>query len=894
MKSGKKSTMKSSHTAFLSNADRKRDDVIKKITVLFTDITGSTDFFKSYGNVAGRQMLHQHESIVSNTITEFGGTVVKNIGDSVMGYFLEPRETVKAAITIQEKFHSYNRKTTSESQIHIRIGIHFGEGIVEDRDIFGDVVNVASKLTNLAGGDEIFISQELFTEIQNLTKTRFDLIDVSDINGTPQGLTVYKVIWEDDTDFKPLTNTVVCLRPVWELGIVGFDKIWAHIFEEKERIWGSKAQGEKILPDQSIILIVTKPVFALEVVFNILSFLREHLNKGQNLHHLPIQIVIDTGPYLRTDTLTLKSFKVKWEELNPGSVHISRSTHTVVTREEDGSFVPVPLKKTNSHQDFIEVAVENNSHKSDLLLFLYQDALVQGKKSPCFYCGGRNHTASDCPSKNLTELTATLNHLGYVTFDAINDLFFRYLGVKDQRHINDLKAIETDNNLPFYGFYELKQVFQLRFFKNIWDAETSDWTKVTKIKAGGEGKGGFVWLAQDCIRVSNLTHAESLLSTCLEKYPQDYKVYCAMGFLNIEKNKNLSAEYYFSKALSHADTKPQKIFILLLLSRLFFLNSDLEKAMAMIKEINYINSSSSEVVYQDIIFKFNHGRTDIAMRRLLDLILNDRSYFIHALIDPDLAPYSKRIHPKLKKIFLKTREQARTIMHETEQALVRYRRMFGDRDSDVEKMDAMMSEVDQLSTTDSYFGYLDILHQCRIIKTMCQKEIERRERECIHILDKLNERLQKDLSIVSNFHFHFFIDSAHEGIGRVTAEMDQLQKEIISKKTIPYGELLLLLSDISKKMDKLDQRISRLRMMDWFALYFSTFFRNAFIILAAILFAGTIIFPNMIYYVDILMPQFDIPKGGDVWQYQKSFILFGIIGGVLLSACKSLKGMLKQ
>src|SRR4030042_601036 len=83
---------------------------IQRMAVLFTDIVGSTGFFKARGNLAGREMLQRHQNIVSPAIIEFGGSVVKFLGDSVLAYFLNPKEALKAGIRIQESFEKYNSK----------------------------------------------------------------------------------------------------------------------------------------------------------------------------------------------------------------------------------------------------------------------------------------------------------------------------------------------------------------------------------------------------------------------------------------------------------------------------------------------------------------------------------------------------------------------------------------------------------------------------------------------------------------------------------------------------------------------------------------------------------------------------------------------------------------
>ena len=89
-------------------------DFIRKIAVLFTDIVGSSKYFKSYGDIAGREMLQRHHDLSSTAITLNNGILVKTIGDSVMAYFQDPKEAVNSAIEIQENFKNYNNTKNME------------------------------------------------------------------------------------------------------------------------------------------------------------------------------------------------------------------------------------------------------------------------------------------------------------------------------------------------------------------------------------------------------------------------------------------------------------------------------------------------------------------------------------------------------------------------------------------------------------------------------------------------------------------------------------------------------------------------------------------------------------------------------------------------------------
>jgi class 3 adenylate cyclase len=153
----------------------------------------SSKYFKSYGEIAGREMLQRHQDLSSTPIALNNGILVKTIGDSIMAYFQDPKEAVQSAIKIQENFKTYNETRNLDDQIHIRIGIHFGVGIVEDRDIFGSVVNLAAKLVSLAGSDQIYISQEVYDMLSSLSDENFQQVNVRDIKGDLKGLKVYNM-----------------------------------------------------------------------------------------------------------------------------------------------------------------------------------------------------------------------------------------------------------------------------------------------------------------------------------------------------------------------------------------------------------------------------------------------------------------------------------------------------------------------------------------------------------------------------------------------------------------------------------------------------------------------------------------------------------------------------
>jgi len=136
----------------------KRDikENTREITILFTDIQASAKFWDSRGDIHGRLMIDLHNRLIIPVIKQNRGRVVKKIGDSLMVSFRKPADAMKAAIGIQQMLE--RERLLNKDVPKIRIGIHTGRAIVEKNDVFGDTVNVASRIESKARAGQILTS----------------------------------------------------------------------------------------------------------------------------------------------------------------------------------------------------------------------------------------------------------------------------------------------------------------------------------------------------------------------------------------------------------------------------------------------------------------------------------------------------------------------------------------------------------------------------------------------------------------------------------------------------------------------------------------------------------------------------------------------------------------
>src|SRR5712692_1320158 len=132
--------------------------------IMFTDIVG---FSRQMGTDEARMLrvLEVHNQVIQQAVADNRGHVIKTMGDGFLVDFPSVVHAVQCAQHVQDRFRTYNTEKESAEQIHIRIGIHSGDIVQRDGDVFGDGVNLASRLQALAAPDTICISDVVYRDV---------------------------------------------------------------------------------------------------------------------------------------------------------------------------------------------------------------------------------------------------------------------------------------------------------------------------------------------------------------------------------------------------------------------------------------------------------------------------------------------------------------------------------------------------------------------------------------------------------------------------------------------------------------------------------------------------------------------------------------------------------
>src|SRR5262245_1110299 len=136
----------------------------KLAAIMFTDIVG---FSHKMGADEARmlRLLEVHNQIIKHAVGEHHGRVIKTVGDGFLVDFPSVVNAVQCAQRIQTQFRTHNMEKEPAEQIHVRIGIHLGDIVQKDGDVFGEGVNIASRLQGVAEPDTICLSDMVYRDV---------------------------------------------------------------------------------------------------------------------------------------------------------------------------------------------------------------------------------------------------------------------------------------------------------------------------------------------------------------------------------------------------------------------------------------------------------------------------------------------------------------------------------------------------------------------------------------------------------------------------------------------------------------------------------------------------------------------------------------------------------
>ena len=180
--------------------------------VMFADVAGSTAMYENMGDDLARERISKALNMLISISRRHNGNLVKTIGDEILVYFTDIDMAVFAAKAIQEAME--DDRSPETIGVSIRIGMQYGSTILENDDIFGDTVNVAARISNMAKARQILCTQEIAFMVKNAELSNnmrpFDRLRVK---GRNEHLDVYLYAWEEEEDITNMATASSFTNP---------------------------------------------------------------------------------------------------------------------------------------------------------------------------------------------------------------------------------------------------------------------------------------------------------------------------------------------------------------------------------------------------------------------------------------------------------------------------------------------------------------------------------------------------------------------------------------------------------------------------------------------------------------------------------------------------------
>ncbi len=179
-----------------------KDDKLISTAIMKTDIIGFSHIVDSISDVELSSLLEEYKEFIIRIIYKYDGAIIKGEGDAFLISYSSVTSAAKSAIEIQTKLRKIKDKQGKDSQISLRIMITVGDVLHKNNDVYGESVNVISRIEDITPPDEIYLSEPAYLTLRK-NNINVDLVGNYDFKGFINTQKVYKIILGRKTQIIP-------------------------------------------------------------------------------------------------------------------------------------------------------------------------------------------------------------------------------------------------------------------------------------------------------------------------------------------------------------------------------------------------------------------------------------------------------------------------------------------------------------------------------------------------------------------------------------------------------------------------------------------------------------------------------------------------------------------
>ncbi len=164
----------------------------ENLVIVFTDIVGFTEATALMSREQSQRILDKHNQLLLPIVRRFRGRHIKSIGDALLLAFTSPTDGMRCAMAMQDVLHEYNTSVSKDEEIHIRIAASLGEVRVTKTDIFGEPVNVTSRIEGITPSDEIYFSEAVYLAMNKAEVPAIE-VGIKELKGISKPIRIFAI-----------------------------------------------------------------------------------------------------------------------------------------------------------------------------------------------------------------------------------------------------------------------------------------------------------------------------------------------------------------------------------------------------------------------------------------------------------------------------------------------------------------------------------------------------------------------------------------------------------------------------------------------------------------------------------------------------------------------------
>ncbi len=180
------------------------------LTILFADVSGSTKLFETRGDLEARRLVAAILGALSEVTARHGGRVIKTIGDEIMCTYPSPMQGLLCAVDMQKRIA--HDPSFAKDKLAIRIGLHHGETLIEENDVYGDAVNTAARMASLAKREQIITTANTVNMLTNVGMLHTRSVGQARVAGKLQPIDIVDIQWQEDTSNVTMVQRAIRLE----------------------------------------------------------------------------------------------------------------------------------------------------------------------------------------------------------------------------------------------------------------------------------------------------------------------------------------------------------------------------------------------------------------------------------------------------------------------------------------------------------------------------------------------------------------------------------------------------------------------------------------------------------------------------------------------------------